>query len=128
MGIDINKILADHMLWLLGGDGVARADLSGANLRGANLRYADLSRADLSRADLSGATGVICLPLHDPRGYRPLAIAHLNGWMVASGCRWLTQEQARLHWGSDYGGERAIGDLYLAALDWLDAQPQPAMD
>jgi hypothetical protein len=68
---------------------------------------------------------VLCLPLHDPRGYRPVAIAHSAGWLVSSGCRWLTQAEAREHWGDDYDGERDIGDLYLGALDWLDAQPLP---
>ena len=56
---DIEKILADHALWLRGEGGaradLSRADLSGADLSGADLTRADLSRADLSRADLSGA-------------------------------------------------------------------------
>ena len=42
--MNLEKILADHALWL-NGDGGARA----------NLRDSDLSRADLSGADLSHA-------------------------------------------------------------------------
>ena len=56
----LKEILDKHKLWLAGGDGGGRADLSGANLRradlrGADLRYADLSGANLRYADLSGA-------------------------------------------------------------------------
>ena len=60
----LREILTAHQVWQ-GGNGGARADLSGANLSGANLYRADLSganlygadlyRADLSRANLSGA-------------------------------------------------------------------------
>ena len=56
----LKDILEKHKIWLKGGEGGSRANLSGANLRGANLSSADLSRAnlrgaDLIDADLSGA-------------------------------------------------------------------------
>ena len=57
---ELDKILAEHKLWLSHKSGGKRANLSGANLRdanlrGANLRDANLIWADLSGADLSGA-------------------------------------------------------------------------
>jgi hypothetical protein len=182
MNIEIEKVLADHALWLqrkggscanlretdicgadlfgadlrsadicganlsgtnlrsanlsgadLRSSSLFGADLRGANLRGANLRGANLRRSKLFGANLSGAhlssadlrysEGILCLPIHDPRGYRPVAVL---GWpdgpMVASGCRWFTLSDAREHWGSDYKGDSAIGDLYIGALDWLEAQ------
>ena len=174
MSIDIQQILADHLIWLNGEGGacanltganlsdanLSDANLTGANLTGANLSDANLtganlfdanlsdanlsgahlsgadlssatlldanlSGADLTGANLRGAIGVLCLPLHDPRGYRAVAVAHSTGWVVSSGCQWLTQSEAHEHWGDAYRGERVVGDLYLAAIDWLDAQPLP---
>lgn len=93
------------------------ADLSGADLSGA-----DLSGADLSGVDLSGTAGIICLPIGDPRGYRPVAVRHEEGYMIAAGCHWFTLAQAREHWGDAYEGDRGIGDQYLAGIDWLEAQ------
>jgi len=61
---DLEKILADHALWLRDKGGscadlscadLSCADLSCADLSGANLSCADLSCADLSCADLSRA-------------------------------------------------------------------------
>lgn len=57
--MNLEKILADHALWLRG-DGGTRADLRNASLRGAplhnvDLRYASLSNVDLSHARLIGA-------------------------------------------------------------------------
>ena len=61
---ELDKILADHALWLKGEGGeqanlswanLRWADLSWANLRDANLRGANLSDADLRDADLSDA-------------------------------------------------------------------------
>ena len=100
------------------------AYLADAYLADANLAGANLTRANLRGANLTG-TRILCLPLHDPRGYRPVAVAHSEGWVVASGCRWFTLAKAREHWGPEYSGDRAIGDLYLAALDWLEEQPLP---
>lgn len=51
---ELNKILADHKVWLRG-DGGKRANLRGANLSCANLWGANLSRANLWGADLWGA-------------------------------------------------------------------------
>ena len=101
----------------------SRADLSRANLSRANLSAADLSWADLSRADLSWAN-LMCLPIGDPRGYRPVAM-WCNEWIVFAGCRRFTLAEARAHWGANYKGVRSTGDQYLAAMDWLENQPKP---
>ncbi len=114
------------------------AYLRGAYLRGANLRDADLGGADLRGADLRGADlrgaylrgaiGVYELDMVDPRGYRPVAVAHATGWMIASGCRWFTITDAHAHWGDGYEGRsddatREIGDRYLRALNALPECP-----
>jgi hypothetical protein len=56
---ELQKTLADHVLWLQGAGGaranLSGADLSGAYLRSANLRSAYLRSANLSGANLSGA-------------------------------------------------------------------------
>ena len=104
-----------------------RADLRWANLRGADLSGADLCEADLRGADLRGvnllgATGFMLLPAQDPRGYNwPHAVLH-DEWMIRAGCRFFTIEQAKQHWGVDYKGDREIGDMYLYAVDWLEAK------
>jgi hypothetical protein len=51
---ELNKILADHKVWLRG-DGGKRANLWGANLWGADLRGADLRGAYLRGANLRNA-------------------------------------------------------------------------
>jgi uncharacterized protein YjbI with pentapeptide repeats len=55
----LDRILADHKLWLRGSGGaranLAGADLTGANLAGANLAGADLTGANLTRANLADA-------------------------------------------------------------------------
>jgi hypothetical protein len=53
--MNLEKILADHRLWL-DGKGGERAGLTDADLTGANLAYARLNHANLNRADLTGAT------------------------------------------------------------------------
>ena len=52
--MNLEKILADHALWLRDDDGT-RADLRNASLRGADLHNADLRGANLSNADLRDA-------------------------------------------------------------------------
>ncbi|CNI99512.1 pentapeptide repeat-containing protein [Yersinia frederiksenii] len=53
---DLNKILAEHKIWIESyRENGSRADLRGANLRDANLRGANLCGADLCGADLCGA-------------------------------------------------------------------------
>ena len=57
---ELNKIVADHLLWLnddpLGKRAnLSRANLSSANLRDANLSYANLRDANLRDANLSSA-------------------------------------------------------------------------
>jgi hypothetical protein len=51
----LDKILADHALWLANPETGVRADLYGANLYGANLYGANLYGANLYGANLSGA-------------------------------------------------------------------------
>ena len=114
---EIAEILRKHALWLARDGRGERANLSGANLRGANL-----SRADLSGANLRGAKGIYLLPVQDPRGYSwPHAIQCDGGeWRIRAGCRFFTIPEARDHWGESYEGERRTGDMYLAAVDWLE--------
>ena len=52
---ELDKILADHKLWLADNTKGKRADLRGADLRGADLLGADLRGADLEGADLQSA-------------------------------------------------------------------------
>ena len=99
------------------------ADLAYANLTYADLTYANLTGANLTDADLTHAVGVLHPPINDPRGYRCVAVWHSDGWRIAAGCRWLTVVMAREHWGEAYTGDRAIGNAYLAAIEWLDQQP-----
>ena len=127
---ELEVILAKHKLWLdLGGGNKANlrgADLRGANLRGADLRYADLRGADLRGADLRYANlrqalGLVLLPVQDMRGYSHSYAVDYDGiWMICAGCRFLTIEKAREHWGDDYHGDREQGDMYLYAIDWLE--------
>jgi len=53
--MDLQKILADHKLWLGDNSKGVRADLRGDDLRWADLRRADLWGANLQRADLREA-------------------------------------------------------------------------
>lgn len=103
------------------------AYLSGAKLRSANLSYtnlrgADLSRANLRGANLIGAKNIHLLPVQDPRGYSwPHAIQCDDGeWRIRAGCHSFTIAEARSHWGPSYKRKRRIGDMYLAAIDWLE--------
>jgi hypothetical protein len=134
---------ADLIGAYLSGADLSGADLSGADLSGAYLSGADLSGADLSGAylsgayligaylsgaDLSGADLALCLPVGDPRGYRPVAVWHGDKWIIYSGCRAKTITESREHWGSGYAGDRTTGDQYLAACDWLERQPVPVVE
>ena len=49
---ELQKILADHSLWLTDNTKGTRAYLRGADLRGADLRYANLQGANLWDVDL----------------------------------------------------------------------------
>ena len=109
---DLQVILSSHKEWLGGGTG----------------ERADLSEANLSRTDLSGATGVLHPPVNDPRGYRCVAVWFAGQWAIAAGCRWLSLPEAQKHWGPDYAGDRAIGDSYLEAVEWVAQQPGPASE
>ena len=57
---ELNEIIENHELWMMGAEEGMRADLRHADLRYADLRYADLegvilNEADLRCADLRGA-------------------------------------------------------------------------
>ena len=105
------------------GGTLRRAYLSWADLRGADLSRAYLSGAYLSGADLRGAAGIILLPACDARGY---AFAHAircgDEWRIRAGCRDFSISEARAHWGPGYEGDREQGDIYLHAIDWLEAK------
>jgi hypothetical protein len=109
----------------LSGADMSGAYLSGADMSGADLRGADLRGADLRGADMSDALNIICLPVGDPRGYRPVAVWFGDHWVIYSGCRRFTIAEAREHWGDAYKGERSTSDQYIAACNWLEKQPAP---
>ena len=129
-----------HGLWLVGNPDGVRADLSGAILRGADLsganlrgailfgadmRGADMRGADLRGADLSGAIGCQRLPVGDPQGYDAVAVWCHDQWMISAEYRQIAVAEAKARWGSDYQGDRATGDRYLRAIEWLEQQPVP---
>ncbi len=105
----------------LRGSDLSHSNLSGSDLRGSNLRGSNLRGSKLSCSDLSGAEGVAVLSVGDPRGYRPIAVQTAYGWMIASGCRWLSVADAREHWSAPDYHTPWIGARYVAALDWLEA-------
>lgn len=109
--------------------------LRGANLSKANLSQATLAGSDLTDAQLTGATlcstrfnganlrwaiDLVELDMVDPRGYRPVAIRHYDGWKIASGCRWFTIDEALEHWGnSRYVGSPTFARRYCRAIEQL---------
>lgn len=99
------------------------ANLREANLRGADLREANLSWANLSRANLSGAEGIYELDMADPRQYRPIAVVHGSGWMIASGCRWFTVPHAFSHWSDPEHSKPDIAARYVRAINELPECP-----
>jgi hypothetical protein len=100
-----------------------RADLRGANLQGANLQGAYLRGASLEGADLRGANGVYELDMADPRRYRPVAVAHADGWRISSGCRWFTVEEAMAHWSNPEHKAPGIAARYIRAVNALPECP-----
>jgi uncharacterized protein YjbI with pentapeptide repeats len=116
----LQAILDSHAKWRRC-EGGERAYLRGTDLRGANLGGANLGGINLGGTNLGGARGAICLPVGDPT-YRAVAVDHGDKWMIASGCRWFTVDEARAHWGAgDYERGPLLGGQYLAAMDWLEA-------
>ena len=108
---------------LIGAD-LRDADLQGAILHGANLTGADLTGANLCDANLIGANlrrarGIYELDMGDPRGYRPVAVEHDLGWMVCSGCRWLTVPEALAHWSDPGHKDPEIAARYVRAINAL---------
>ena len=131
---DVKKIIAETPADErpnLDGAGLRGGNLRGGNLRGADLRGANLDGADLRWAGLRGANlrwakGVYELDMADPRGYRAVAVAHAAGWMIASGCRWLTITEALAHWGNPQHGSPDIAARYVRAINALPVCPPPA--
>jgi hypothetical protein len=111
----------------LDGASLVGASLVGASLVGASLVGASLDGASLHGASLWRATGIICLPVGDERGYRPVAVWQGDLWKIAAGCRWFTIEEARAHYrtNASASGSRPLAAMYLRAIDWLEEQPQP---
>jgi hypothetical protein len=107
---EANLFRADLCEVNLSGANLRGANLRGANLRGANLCEANLFGADLCEVNLSGAnlsganlsraSGVLCLPVGHPQGYRPLAVRHGDRWIIYAGCHRFGVDEARAHWGS----------------------------
>jgi hypothetical protein len=60
----------------------------------------------------------------DPRGYRPVAVAHADGWRISSGCRGLTVEEALAHWSSPEHEAPAIAARYIRAINALPECPK----
>jgi hypothetical protein len=103
----------------LEGANLEEADLKGANLLGANLLGANLEGANLEGAYLRDANGVHELDMADPRGYRPVAVAHADGWRISSGCRWFTVQEAIAHWSNPKHETPAIAARYIRAINAL---------
>ena len=125
----------------LSGLDLSGMDLRGSNLRGSDLRYSDLSGCDLSGCDLrfsnmsgsdmsgiyvhgadmrgtdlTGSIGIVCLHVHDPRGYRPIAVDHGAHWMIGSGCRWMSATDALSHWGNPDYHTPELGQAHCRAI------------
>lgn len=108
---ELEKILADHKLWLDSNVNGIRANLSGADLRRADLRRADLSGANLSVANLSGAN----------LSRANLSVANLSGANLseANGDNFLIF-QAGKHYAVFAGGYGHIGCKRHTYQYWLD--------
>ena len=121
---EIKEALQLHERWRKGASDGARANLDGVSLRHAILTGADLTGANLCDANLIGANlrrarGIYELDMGDPRGYRPVAVEHDLGWMVCSGCRWLTVPEALAHWSDPGHKDPEIAARYVRAINAL---------
>jgi hypothetical protein len=97
------------VLWAIKTD----ADLRGADLGGANMCDANLLGADLGRTSLiDGGQRV--------DGYRLVGWVKDGNLMIRAGCRDLTIEEAREHWGSRTYRDAALGAESLAILDRIE--------
>ena len=120
---DANLYGADMRSSDLRGADLYGADLYNADLRGADVRGANLRDADLYGANLYNATGILALPVAEPRAYRWAAVAHSDGWRITAGCRWFTLDEARAHWQCpSYIGPQSVRETVGPALDWLERQ------
>ena len=94
---ELNKILADHALWLEDKGG-KKADLQWADLRGAQLQRTDLQGAQLQWAQLQGAD--------------------LQGAQI----QWAQLQGADLQWAQLQGAQLQGADLQGAQLQWAQLQ------
>ena len=76
---ELKAILEDHVKYLRGEEGGARADLSNTDLHRADLRNTDLSGANLSKTNLSGANLVDTNLSEADLHYANLSAANLSG-------------------------------------------------
>ena len=106
------------------GSNLHGSDLSGSDLSYSNLSGSNLSYSNLRYSNLSYSKGILRLPVSDPRGYQGFAVWTDSQWIIYGGCHKFTVAEARAHWGNDYSGDRATGEGWLFALNWLDNQPQ----
>ena len=106
----------------LEGANLEGAYLKGANLEGAYLKGANLKGAYLKGANLEGAYQIIRLPVGDPRGYDCVAVFQGEQWQIFAGCHAFFIDEAKAHWGETYGKDRGIGDRYLYAISFLEAE------
>ena len=128
--MNIEKILADHRLWL-DGKGGERADLTGAILTCARLTGANLARADLTHADLTGANltdakisgnkTVVGLLRRATRsdGYDFFLWHCQEGFYIKAGCRFFSLDEARAHWTATRGGT-PLGDETQDILEMFE--------
>jgi ankyrin repeat protein len=75
---------------------------------------------DMMIAAGADTTSVCEMSTGDPRKFKARFIRKATDGTrdLSVGCRlFTTADAARKHWGEDYSGDRAIGDLYLAALN-----------
>jgi len=137
--MNLEKILADHQLWL-DGKGGERANLTYANLTYANLTYANLTHAILTHANLTHAilthailTGAILtgakISTKTVVGLLRRAIRSdghefflwhcQEGFYVKAGCRFLSLKAARAHWTATRNGT-PLGDETQDILDMFE--------
>lgn len=97
------------------------SDLSGSDLSDSDLRGSNLNDSVLHGSNLSGASGIVPLPVGDPRGYRPCAVLRADGWRIQGGCAWFTVAEARAHYDPSTYHTPWLGHEYVRAIDWLCA-------
>lgn len=93
-----------------------KANCENVDFHHTNFLGANFLKASIANANFVDAKNLLCLPIGDPRGCRPIAIWHYDHWRIFSGCRYTT---------FNYYGDRNLGNQYLEALNWLEKQSIP---